>query len=279
MIGINIQAGLSNRLFKMVFAYVISKKYNIPYRFENWHFHSHHSKQNYIELIHRFMNTELYCKEPVEYEYRWDEPHNDFMSYLDMVSILPDILSKNIFIHGFFQNEKYFKEYREDILTLLAEPERVTSSISKYKDHLHFIENSYFIHVRLGDYLHMPKHFVDLSKYYIKCIEDIHKKEPNATFVVFSNQIHLINQVYPLISKTLTELNHQSIIIGEPDELVSFYLMKRCDKGGICSNSTFGWWAGWLNTNENKRLYMPSKWINIEVNNDIYPENAIIVDV
>jgi beta-lactamase class D len=55
--------------------------------------------------------------------------------------------------------------------------------------------------------------------------------------------------------------------------------MKRCDKGGICSNSTFGWWAGWLNTNENKRLYMPSKWINIEVNNDIYPENAIIVDV
>lgn len=35
MIGINIKAGFANRLFMMVFAYSISKKYNIPYRFEN----------------------------------------------------------------------------------------------------------------------------------------------------------------------------------------------------------------------------------------------------
>lgn len=279
MIGINIKAGFANRLFMMVFAYSISKKYNLPYRFENWNLHSHHSKQNYGEIVERFMNTELYCKEPVEYEDTWIENTNDCMTYLNIINTIPDIITKNILIHGFFQTDKYFKEYRNDILQLLEEPEITTKHIYKYNEHISFIENSYFIHIRLGDYMHMNKHWVDLSNYYVKCIKNIYEKDPNATFVVFSNQVHLINKIYPCIGMILNDLKSKAIIIGEPNELTSFYLMKRCNKGGICSNSSFSWWASWLNNNDNKQVYMPSKWINIDVGNDIYTDYAIIVDV
>jgi len=55
--------------------------------------------------------------------------------------------------------------------------------------------------------------------------------------------------------------------------------MKRCSKGGICSNSTYGWWASWLNTNNDKLVFMPSRWINMDVNGTIYPDYATIIDV
>jgi hypothetical protein len=39
-------------------------------------------------------------------------------------------------------------------------------------------------------------------------------------------------------------------------------MMLKCKKGGICANSTFSWWAGYLNTNEKKVIHKPSKMIN-----------------
>jgi len=36
--------------------------------------------------------------------------------------------------------------------------------------------------------------------------------------------------------------------------------MSMCKLGGICSNSTFSWWGGWLNENAEKRVYFPAEW-------------------
>jgi len=279
MIGVYIEAGLSNRLFKMIFAYAMSKKYTIPFRFENWDVHSHHTTQVYEDIIKRFQALPLYCNSLVTYEHRWTEPSDEFMNYLDIASLVPEIFIKNVYIHGFFQNEKYFKEYRGDIQALLAEPESIMVKLQQYKEYLPIIENSYFLHIRLGDYLQLPKHWVNLNNYYTRCLEDIAQHTPNANFVIFSNQVSLIGRFYPQLQNDLKRLGMNYIVVDDQDELVCFYLMKRCKRGGICSNSTFGWWASWLNDNENKRVYMPSKWINMEVKNDIYPEGTIIIDV
>jgi len=279
MIGVNIEAGFANRLFKMVSVYAISKKYNIPFTFVNWDKKSHHSNQTYDEIVKRFMELDMYDLNTNTYHLLWNEPVNKFMSYIDINNEVPEIHHKNVLLNGFFQNEKYFKEYRQDIIELLREPECIKKRIELYESNFTYINNSYFIHIRLGDYLTNKKHFVNLNEYYKKCINDIVDKDPEASFVLFSNQVQYINIVYPSIKETLNLHKCNHIILGEQDELVSFYLMKRCNKGGICSNSTFGWWAGWLNTNEQKRIYMPSKWINIDVDNDIYPENCILVQI
>jgi hypothetical protein len=44
------------------------------------------------------------------------------------------------------------------------------------------------------------------------------------------------------------------------DESVTLFLMSLCRLGGICSNSTFSWWGGYLNDSPEKRVYFPSEW-------------------
>jgi hypothetical protein len=37
------------------------------------------------------------------------------------------------------------------------------------------------------------------------------------------------------------------------------HLMTRC-RDNIISNSSFGWWAAWLNQSPQKRVFAPAKW-------------------
>ena len=292
MIGIHIEAGFCNRVFKMVFGYVFSKKYGIPFRFESWDRHSHHTTQVYEWLVSRFMECDLYHKGPVTYTALWNEPSNRFIDYIDFEKegtqvtsggtspekgLLHVATTEQVLMVGFFQNERYIKDYRKELLFLLREPEYITERISCEK--YNATQNAYFLHIRLGDYLAMDKHFVDLSAYYETCIRDIAERDPGATIVIFSNQPHLIHKVYPNVYQLLKDNGLPYMVVDDADEIMGFYLMVRCGKGGICSNSTYGWWASWLNTNETKKVYMPSQWINMEVIGNPYPDYATIIKV
>lgn len=167
--------------------------------------------------------------------------------------------------NGFWQNEKYFKNIENDIkkeFTLKNPPDE------KFQDILQKIENttSVSIHIRRGDYIENPKtnsyHGICDLEYYSQAIDTIKNQVNNPSFFIFSDDI---------------EWAKKNLITSYPTFWVSdlkgkdyeeLYLMSLC-KHSIIANSTFSWWAAWLNKNPNKIVIAPKQWLTNKTSNKI----------
>ena len=103
------------------------------------------------------------------------------------------------------------------------------------------------IHVRRGDYVNNP-FYVDLSEtdYY----EQAMALFPQKKFLVFSDNIDWCKQQPVFDSCDFSEGN---------DELTDLNLMAGCTHQ-ITANSSYSWWAGYLNPNKDKKVVYPSRW-------------------
>ena len=176
-------------------------------------------------------------------------------------------LEGDIKLIGHFQSEKYFIDYKNEILELFKIDE-VTNSylLEKYGEILN--QDTCSIHVRRGDYLSLPNHHpsqpIDYYENAIKIIgEDKH-------FLIFSDDIKWCEENFGFIkNKTFitNNLDYQDL-----------YLMSMC-KNNVIANSTFSWWGAWLNKNENKKVVAPTKWFGVTYSSfktdDLYCDNWI----
>lgn len=185
------------------------------------------------------------------------------------------IIQKDILLNGYFQNEKYFIDYKYDIIQrFISNPyyNSVLKYVSDNKDIGQLLTKSYFIHVRRGDYLlHKDLYEIDYDSYYTKAIAYILERDKDAHFYITSDDNAFCKEYSVLkdINKTFMVLN----------PLESMYFMSLCYKGAICCNSTFSWWGSYLNRNPHKIVLFPSKWVNKEWANDIYYKGSIVIDI
>lgn len=119
--------------------------------------------------------------------------------------------------------------------------------------------NSIAIHVRKGnDYSKIKwyKNTCDVN-YYKRAIDYIESHIDNAHFFVFTD-----NPTW--VKKNLRNINYE-LIEGNPTSgwgcHFDMQLMSLC-KHNIISNSTYSWWAAFLNTNTDKIVICPNAWFN-----------------
>jgi hypothetical protein len=187
-------------------------------------------------------------------------------------------ISGNIYLDGYFQSEKYFMTNRHNIYTDFSLREELDSTNRSIVSDMESC-NSVSIHVRRGDYLiESIKNILSICdvKYYKKAVDIIYRDIKNPVFYVFSDDIDWAKRNLSFIQNTyFININFKE------ESYKDMILMSKC-KHNIISNSTFSWWAAWLNDNPNKMIISPIMWFNPKSRNskndqDIRPASWIQV--
>lgn len=180
---------------------------------------------------------------------------------------LPD----NVYLEGYWQSEKYFSESSEVIRSEFSLKEKQSGRNKKMAEHI-LSTQSVSIHIRRGDYVSDPKtsqtHGTCSLDYYQRCIQEITEKIANPNFFVFSDDIEWCRENLK-ISFPAEFIDHNSVENAHED----LRLMSLC-KHNIIANSSFSWWAAWLNPNKEKLVFAPKKWFNTDkyIMEDIIPQ-------
>ena len=169
---------------------------------------------------------------------------------------------KNIFkikdntnIDGYFQSEKYFKKYRQEILKEFTFKDDI---IKTSEEKLNIYENNIkiSIHIRRGDYLKFEKWHPPVSSTYLKSSIQYIKEKMNDiphVFLIFTDDAKWAKEKFEDIQ-----------VIEGNDKYVDLCMMSMCEHN-IIANSSFSWWAAWLNKNKDKIILAPEVWFGSKV--------------
>lgn len=158
----------------------------------------------------------------------------------------------DVYYMGWYQNENYFKNYREELLGDFTLKKNIC-----VPDIFSEFNNTVSIHVRRGDFV-KGGWCLD-SDYYTEAIKIIKKQINNPTFVVFTDDIEYAKTIFS------SESCYYICDFGSYSASEELILMSKC-KNNIIANSTFSWWGAWLNTNENKKVISPKHWTPRQMN-------------
>lgn len=168
---------------------------------------------------------------------------------------------------GYWQTEKYFQYYRNDLLQLLTPKYSLSDGCKSYIRQVQKC-NSIAVHIRRGDYVKLGI-CLD-SSYYQKAFEHLEQKIRDITYFIFSDDLNYTKQMFSTDKQKKFEyVKYES---NNPT-LDDFFIMKEC-KHIIMANSSFSWWAAWLNDSPDKLVVYPKTDL---IHTDFYPKEWIMI--
>ena len=291
-----ISEGLGNQFFMYANAYAISKKFDFnlcldPYSGyyknnirsfmlnnfnisstiapSNWIFSNYY--RNIIKKIK--IKCELFKKKK---SFLFESKDKNKLTKFNSIKL--DNFNDKIYIDGNFESEKYFLDYRNDLLKQFSFKKNMSNN--KYLDVIKN-HNVVSICVRQHRYserisnkfdqnsINKSQDFVAKTVDYIyQSIKFIKSKVHNPKFLLWSNDFTGLEKYFP---------NNEFLYVINPENKIlnDFYLLTQC-KYFIVGPSTFSWWGAWLSNNENKICIRP-KSINPSNNIDFWPESWISI--
>lgn len=204
----------------------------------------------------------------------------------------PEIFTwDDIYLEGYWQTEKYFSGVADkvraafDVDRLLVPKEQggtgtsdgKTAQVQAYLREITGTE-SVSLHIRRGDYL-MPENEelfggICTEAYYKEAMRRMRERYPGCRFFLFSNDKEWAKGQFAdgrAADATVVDL-------PEGSDHEEFALMSKC-RHNILANSSFSWWASYLNENRKKTILVPPTWLNGWDCRDFYREDMQKVSV
>lgn len=176
----------------------------------------------------------------------------------------------NKILSGYFQSLDYISKVENQLREDFKFPE-VEDKLKHFVDGLP--KDAISLHIRRGDYLKWPEIYggICTEKYYERAINYFKEKGLN-NFVVFSNDPEWVRENFALENA----LYVNGTIFDEYKDWYDMYIMSHCPNN-ILANSTFSWWAAWLNTNANRIVVSPPRIENLHPNKHLQEDDWVII--
>jgi len=185
-------------------------------------------------------------------------------------------------VGGYLQSWKYFDHHKERLQKLFAPIAKDAKYIQKKYGSL--ISDPCSVAIQLRYFALEAPSFPQYGKDYLQKAMDLFPHD--ALFIVSTNNLAFAKEEVP-------QEGRRVFFLEDEPSYIDFYTLTFC-KHAIISNSTFGWWAAYLNTNPAKVVVCPKIWLfkgkpDIELatkhpelypqeHPDVYPPDWIQID-
>lgn len=205
----------------------------------------------------------------------------------------------SMYLRGSFQSEKYFEDMEDEIRKVyhFRELDEMRLPRELYESTRHWLTEirsaeAVGLHMYRGDSRNNEELYdgICTEQYYAGAVRYIQERVPDAKFFIFSNEPKWVkNWVVSLMKSQITEemtredirnLEKRFVLVQANSEYTAYldlFLMSKC-KHNIISNSSFSWWAAWMNENKDKLVVSPNHWVNGVEDKNVYTRGMTLID-
>jgi glycosyl transferase family 11 len=254
---------LGNHLFQIAATLGFAKQYNRCAKFTKWEHSSlfENSEEFFSPISEEELQAETIDLNETEcFEYTNNYKPDDFCEY-PIVNIT-----------GYRQSSKYFNFIAYDLRRFFTFRSGLKSFV-QFKM-LEITSHPFIgVHVRKGDYSGHPVHEVCNIDYYLYGINFFRKQHPDAyVLIITDDKVWCRENILPKLTNACI-----SPFESEHHDFISLSLCQF----KVISNSTFGFWACWIDARSTSDVMAPRPWINQTCKSyeQIYPSEWHIYDI
>lgn len=267
MITVRIGGGLGNQLYFYSLGYALAKRTNQKLRFDI----SNYGKGNQLVKERPFKLNELCITNAAFFETPMKKGVLNkiyrklriglFVPIFQNGSIDPHEFikkpTKNSYWNNFWVKYTFFDEYRDDLSKQFQVKKELSDQASQY---IAEIENtdSVMVHIRRGDYVSVNHSVLSMS-YYEEAMRLMYTEVENPQFYFFSDDLQWVK-------KKFGEKDNYHYVDKLDNDLEEFAIMSHATNA-ILANSTFSWWATYINEHNKEGIVICPKGGK----DDVYP--------
>ncbi len=184
------------------------------------------------------------------------------------------------YLTGYWQAAAYVEEVREQLRREFRLRAPLAGRAQTYAGQIARLACPVAVHIRIGDYAMVNHRQADGSQvsqilrpgYYERVCEQLRREMPGATLVVFSDE--------PAKARERLRAADEILLIESGNaDYEDLSLMSLCHHQ-VIANSSFSWWAAWLNQRPGRQVFAPRYWGNMVSTffPDLFPDGWRIVD-
>ena len=157
--------------------------------------------------------------------------------------------NRDVTLYGFWQNTQYFRSVLPDLKKQFVPNYTLPPVTLQYSAATLEHDNSVGVHIRRGDFVGLGwNKSVD---FYAKAMKRLEQEISNPHFFIVTDDKSWARKNMPLSSNiTIVDINTETSDIDE------FLILSQC-RHHIISESTYGWWAAFLNSDSKGLVVVP----------------------